>query len=464
MVFGFDNMTDSSDNSLFESVNNGVSVYSAGNNANFYIHEGVYQEYIENKIANERKLAGMLREVIPMAESMVVIQEAKFSDTVKSKWTKFINFIKGIASKFFESMSALLLDEKDYLEKYRDIILKKKPKDDMEYSYTGDYEVGINRLIKMEVPIFSLEYQNELEEDGDGSIVNRLMQKAGLQFNYNDGESLAEQFKDFFLGIDTGKQSQGKFSQLNMTDLYNFCYNYKQIEKIGNTDIKHLEQSTNAIKLAIDNELKKNGATEQVNPNPTTNPVTGNGTGSGNSGGNGSGQPAESAIINTRLNPINELEITTTSTNTNAANQTSSYSRDDAKEVSNDAKTAAAATANNLKNGESESLEDFEKKLNNIADKWLRVCRALITSKFTAAQQIAKDYMDIIRAHVRSYGGQDLKNKNDDKAPQQGTNYGNKNNKKPEQPAKTPPNNEEVNQGGNGEGQGGNGAGKGQNL
>ena len=40
------------------------------------------------------------------------------------------------------------------VEKYKDIILKKKPKDNLEYSYTGNYEVGVQRCIEVEVPLF----------------------------------------------------------------------------------------------------------------------------------------------------------------------------------------------------------------------------------------------------------------------------------------------------------------------
>ena len=48
------------------------------------------------------------------------IQEAKLSDRIKATWKKFIAFIKGLVAKFMESLSNILLDEKAYLEKYKE--------------------------------------------------------------------------------------------------------------------------------------------------------------------------------------------------------------------------------------------------------------------------------------------------------------------------------------------------------
>ena len=54
------------------------------------------------------------------------------------------------------------------------------------------------------------------------------------------------------------------------------------------------------------------------------------------------------------------------------------------------------------------SLKDAgktEADLNKIAMKWMEICRKLLGAKFNALEQIAKNYMAIIRAHVRSYIG-----------------------------------------------------------
>ena len=148
-----------------------------GANSTNYMTSGIYESYIENQIANQERLAYYLREAGVISEAaasnIIALNEAKLSDNIKAKWNKFLAFIKSIAAKFMESMSNLLLSEKSYLEKYKDIILKKKPREDLEYSYTGDYDEGIDRLIKTECPIFNYEKHAEaLRKDGYADIIH----------------------------------------------------------------------------------------------------------------------------------------------------------------------------------------------------------------------------------------------------------------------------------------------------
>ena len=123
------------------------------------------------------------------------------------------------------------------------------------------------------------------------------------------------------------------------------------------------------------------------------------------------------------------------SIDTNAITKMNSYENNRAS-VSDDDKNANATAAANGNN----TVQEMQ----NMCDKWIRVCRSLLTAKCTAVQQIAKDYMTIIRAHVRSYVG-NTKDKTTDISPQQGTDYSkntstdqsttkkNKNNKNPKQ-------------------------------
>lgn len=419
------------ENGLLETLDLGRSVYSAGNTAHNYIYESAYESYIQTKISNEERLKDMINSKLSIKIESTVILEAKAGDKIKSKWNKLIEFIKGICSKFMESMSNILLSEKEYLEKYKDIILKKKPKEDLKYSYTGDYAVGIDRLIKTECPVFNYAtFSEDLKQEGDGAVVKKIMSKSGQSgFTFDEGQTLAEQFKAYFTAADKG-QSDGNFSTLNMTDLYNFCYNFEQIKKIVSTDQKHLEQSTGAIDTAIKEEIRKAGeqtTTDQTDNSQQQTQQTGNQGGQQEGamledGQNGNGQQQQSGSNGNQQKP-QKLQITQ---NTNAVSQMSSYGNGDKKNLSDEEvkKGAEGGAAE----ADGQDANDAINKITEMTDKWVRVCRALIASKLTACEQISRDYMDIIRAHVRSYGGKDLKNKEDDKAPQKGTNY-----RKPEQ-------------------------------
>ena len=50
-----------------------------------------------------------------------------------------------------------------------------------------------------------------------------------------------------------------------------------------------------------------------------------------------------------------------------------------------------------------------DQDINNITKKWIDISRAFCTGKLTAIQQISKDYMSIIVAHVKSYDGEGTK-------------------------------------------------------
>jgi len=355
-------------------------------------------------------------------------------DKIKSKWNKLIEFIKGICAKFMETMSNVLLDQKEYLEKYKDIILKKKPKEDLKYSYTGDYAVGIDRLIKTELPIFNYgTHSAALKEESDGAAV-KLIMKDGA-FSYDEGTTLAEQFKAYFTAAEKG-QSEGNFTQLNMTDLYNFCYNFEQVKKIVDTDQKHLEQSTAAIDTAIKEEIRKAGentVTDQT-AGSTKEPESGK---TGDNSSEGGDSKEESTVYREaddakKDDKPQKLKITTT--NSNAASQTSSYGNGENKKNLTDDQVKAGA-AGGAAEADGKDANDAINDVTKMTDKWIRICRALITSKLTACEQISRDYMEIIRTHVRSYGGKDLKKKEDDKAQQQATNYRKPEKKEEEKPA-----------------------------
>jgi hypothetical protein len=340
------------------------------------------------------------------------VQEASLSDKIKSKWKKFVAFIKGLAAKFIESISNILLDEKDYLEKYKDIILKKRPKEDMEYSYTGDYKKGINRLIVTEVPLFDYQkYKKELEAEENSDLINKIMSgKEG--FSYDDSKTLDELFKDYFLAYDEGQQ-EGKFSDLNMTDIYNFCYNFNKVKGIVDKDISRLEASTRAVESTINKSINSTGNAEGANTNGDNNnaeespkeesaifreETNGDNGGNDNSGGNNDPKP-EGLKISQSTSAASKMG-STANRDTDAENQTAERGAEAAKKDNKEA-------------------DDISKA----ADKWISVCRPLIAAKLTACQQIAKDYMDIIRAHVRSYGGTDKKDKEGNKSPDRANKY-----------------------------------------
>ena len=388
-----------------------VTLSFSGNNGGSYMHDALYESYLQVKIDSEDRLAFALKENMVISEAdysnIRVLQEAKLSDKIKVTWKKFVAFIKGMVARFMESMTNILFDEKDYLEKYKDIILNRRPKEDMEYSYTGNYTKGINRLINTTVPVFDYyKYKKQLDAEGDGDLAEAIVPK---EFNYDDGETLAEQFKSYFLALEDGQQ-EGKFSDLNMKDIYNFCYNFNKIKGIVDKDINRLEQSTRAIESSINKELNSTG-----NATPETNKVENTTTSTTSTNNNTTSNQESTIFIEAEENKSGStgLKIEDKPSSDAVSKMNSTENRD--SEAEKDSATAGAAVA------KSDNKEASD--ITQAANKWINVCRPLIAAKLTACQQIAKDYMSIIRAHVRSYGGVDKKSKEGKKAPDTANKY-----------------------------------------
>ena len=393
------------------------SVISLPGTSHDYTIEASYEDYLADKIYNEQRLNMIISKQLILSEStgiavktakLTSLYEAKLGDNIKNGWQKFLNFIKNTAGKFMEAMTKLLLDEKGYLEKYKDIILKKRPKD-IDYSYTGDYQLGAQRITTVELPIFNYEsYKNELSQESDGPLVQKLVK----DFKYNDADSLADQLKEYFLG--GGDQKEGKFESLNFQTMYNFCYDFNKIKNVVDKDINHLESSTQAINQAIQNKIKDNAAEAKQDVNKPTDQTSSNlkmkdDTSSSNSNlkmkdDNSSSnlKMKESALLEAEDGQENKgLQIDTSK----ISQASGSYENRDSVNTDDD------SVKSDINKASTESSENIDKMIN----KWIRVCRTIITAKWTASQQIAKDYMTIIRTHVRSYIGT-----KDDKADNRG--------------------------------------------
>lgn len=372
----------------------------SGNNGGSYIHDALYESYIQAKIDSEDRLAFALKENMIISEAdysnIRALQEAKISDKIKVKWQKFVAFIKNLVARFLESLSNLLLDEKDYLEKYKDIILNKIPKEGMEYSYTGNYTKAVGRLINTSIPVFNYQaYQTQLEADGDSPLVEKIMPN---EFSYVDGDTLDDQLKSFFLAHEEGQKTY-KFTKELLKDAYDFCYNFNRLKGIVDKDISRLNASTKAIETEVNKQLNATNSNTNTATNPQQ-PV------------NGSAQrPTDQNVkvdnnstIFTEQDENNKQDTDkkgVTITNANAVDNMAN------KQITDDDKKDATDKSVEALKGQ----KDASEKITNASDKWIRVCRPIIAAKLTACTQIAKDYMEIIRAHVRSYGGTDKKDK-----------------------------------------------------
>lgn len=434
---------------IFPELKNTNEDFISIDSSSLFLYEAEYMEYLDTKISNQNNLFRAINRYTGMTEGASMVMLESVGDKVKSKWNNLVEFVKTMVSKFMESITNILLNEKDYLEKYKDIILKKPPKSDMKYSYTGDYKIGIDRLINTELPLFNYGAMAEsLKKEGDYPVIQEIILK-DKAFTYDADKSVASNFKDYFIAADKGTSS-GTFDQLKMVDLYNFCMNFKKMEDVVKKDQTRLNNSSSAIQAAMADEIRKaKAAATDAKNKPVENPQDGGDTQntakspikvsndknksmkistgakqqqqqtSGGQQDNNNKQNVDASAIYS-VNGLSSFSEKVDVTNSDATKSMSTYS-DENKKNDNAEANAKGAAGELTKDGKPVTEEDAIKEVDALVSKWTNICRNLIGAKLTAVETIAKDYMTIIRNHVRSYGGQDLK-KVDDRT-ETATNY-----------------------------------------
>ena len=374
------------------------------------MYESIYKDYIFNKMVQEQSLQKMISAELIMTESttlktkerkLTALYEAKISDKIKSTWNKFIDFINSLFAKFGESITNIVSSYKDYLVKYKDIILSKRFKIKLTKALPGDYNTGVNRCNDVKIPVFQYNDQNMkvLLSDDDEQIVRLIIKDSS--FEYDQARNLNDILKDYFLGIDKGIIDD--LDKLKREDMYNFCLNADKIQTTQKQDMSALKSTTSVIERAITNEVNKvntEAYVMEMEEDQNTGSNNNNNQRSNNNNNNKNNNVAKPGSVNT--SPIN------------SSLDDDYKNKHDENDYKQDGEQAAK-DGNNADN------------VTKAFDNWRKVCQSVITAKMTAQQAIAKDYMGIIRAHVRSYVGR-ADNQEDNEQAGKPTNYA-KNNK-----------------------------------
>lgn len=371
------------------------------------MYESIYKDYIFNKMVQEQSLQKMISAELIMTESttlktkerkLTALYEAKISDKIKSTWNKFIDFINSLFAKFGESITNIVSSYKDYLVKYKDIILSKRFKIKLTKALPGDYNTGVNRCNDVKIPVFQYNDQNMkvLLSDDDEQIVRLIIKDSS--FEYDQARNLNDILKDYFLGIDKGIIDD--LDKLKREDMYNFCLNADKIQTTQKQDMSALKSTTSVIERAITNEVNKVNTEAYVMEEDQNTGSNNNNNNQGSNNNNNNNNVAKPGSVNT--SPIN------------SSLDDDYKNKHDENDYKQDGEQAAK-DGNNADN------------VTKAFDNWRKVCQSVITAKMTAQQAIAKDYMGIIRAHVRSYVGR-ADNQEDNEQAGKPTNYA-KNNK-----------------------------------
>ena len=219
-----------------------------------YCLELSYDMFIANEMLEQAKLERFVNESLLIMEgtntvsNMTVIVES-FGDKFKEIIKKIVNAVVNMWHKFLEGMNTLFKSDKAYLEKYKDIILKKQV--NLGTLTMPNYEKGMNELLNKKIPPFNYQgLKSNLSNDKEqGSF------RKSIYNDYNPSVEFPAFVKNKMQGGE--KDITVKGSQLNMTNLFNFCYNFDKLAKGIENEINTINKVGNQAIAIIDERVRK---------------------------------------------------------------------------------------------------------------------------------------------------------------------------------------------------------------
>ena len=393
-----------------------------------FLAERTTQQVRMERIINEAVLIGEGADTI---ENIELIQES-FSESVKKVIHKLLTFIGKLWGKFIEAMNTLIKNDKAYLERYKDIILKKKPADDIIiYDY---YNGGIQLLLNNSCPQLTdqdinAEEGNSVLDDKNTFITQRF--RDFTKFGKGPFDSITDLATAAFRG--GGDEVSKVAANVNMTDMYNYCINYGSLKDKIQRDIDAFQEAQKKFdsKLASmnnNNELKQQQQesalsifedrkyysaifeqyiTEKVKVGePSLNveaPINNN-----------------NAIDQAAKEGKKEQEQ---QDKANAAKQQQQNQNNNNNNATVNNGNTAANYQQNTKDNADANVEQNKNTYNTLQERakvYFEIGGQYFAAKLTVAQEAEKKFMEVIKNHVRHYVG--TNDKDDDQAAKGNTN------------------------------------------
>ena len=219
-----------------------------------------YQMFLAEQLEEQAKYEACLNEAILISENKLdeihLVHEG-FVDKVKSTIMKIMEGLKKLWAKFIEAMDTLIKKDKAYLDKYKQTILKKTP---VEATYTMyKYDIGVKNLLNSPIPVFNYNSMKDSLESEEAFIA-----KSFSKFKPSENVSFVDKVKAELRG--SAEQVEVPSRQLNMTDMFNYCYTYDKIKDLINKDLGYVEKAAqDAINIVDKMAREKKINTESYN-------------------------------------------------------------------------------------------------------------------------------------------------------------------------------------------------------
>ena len=234
---------------------------------NSYVDKMAYANFLFEQERNTIKLNAFISECLCIAEGGNIYDGIKainegISDKAESAWDKVMDFLRRMWGKFVENMTKLFNSNGYYLEKYKDIILK-KPIKFTEKITMPNYFNGIKNIVGVKIPLLNVQSLERIplnaeDKTGMDNLRTEFMNawKNGKPADNPNGKEFKAWAVDYFKGLGTGEVDFAA-SQINMTDMYNFCHDSKNITSTLEKDKSAIERANKEFADEVKNVMSK---------------------------------------------------------------------------------------------------------------------------------------------------------------------------------------------------------------
>ena len=333
-----------------------------------------YMLFCFNEAYEQEKFTKNLSTVLLDESSTEILNEKSIGETLKGWLDKIYGAIINVWEKFLKVMNDLTTNNNNYLKKYKDIILTKKP---LKATISGYTEYDTSAIKTADVPSFDEVKMKAAAASGDKQDFIKAFPEFS-KFNIDKEKSFSDNVKYCLKNKKEPHDIQA--NTLNMKDLYSYVFNYNnEIKKDIMDSIDKLKASNKRAYMIVAKLGKGAKANVEIdkktNTTSTDNTETKTDTTQTDSTDNNATEKQESFNYNKTLSYYFEMDI-----------------KDDPNQEQPEKEEAPKEPTN-----------DEDKKAENAVKLYFTVCSELLGARLNVAQEAYKNYMRIIKWHVKKY-------------------------------------------------------------
>ena len=329
-----------------------------------------YMLFLYNEAYEQEKFNRSLSTII--GESVEVLNEKSIGETLKNWLNKIITGIKNAWQRFVKWAGDMATNNNKYLEKHKDVILTKKPLK-ATISAFNDYNIA-------EIKVAKVPKYDEIKLQSAPSEKEEFISKFPEFSKYfkDKEKSFSDNVKYYLRSSKEPHDIQS--AQLDMQKMYDYVYNYNtNIKNDIQKDISSLEEANKKSEFTIKKLFKADKA--KPNVKVTVNKST------------------DTASTDTTNNASSENKEQQSTGEAFTFTKTLSYYFNEM-----DIKTAPGQDVEKKETSDSTDTETGkDKQLETAIRLYFTLSAELLGARLNTAQEAYKNYMRIIRWHVKNY-------------------------------------------------------------